>query len=41
MLLHEPGLRARAGAAAELLGQRPAPGTVWLALHGRIGASRS
>jgi hypothetical protein len=41
MLLHEPGLRARAGAASELLGQRPTPGTVWSALRGRIGASSS
>jgi UDP:flavonoid glycosyltransferase YjiC (YdhE family) len=40
MLLHEPGLRARAAAAAELLGQRPAPGTAWSALHDRIAASR-
>ncbi|HEX3789011.1 MAG TPA: glycosyltransferase [Pseudonocardiaceae bacterium] len=40
-LLHEPGLRARASAAAELLGRRPAPATVWSALRDRIGASRT
>ena len=37
-VLHEPGLRARAEAASELLGQRPAPGTVWSALRGRVGS---
>jgi UDP:flavonoid glycosyltransferase YjiC (YdhE family) len=41
LLLHEEGLRARAVAASELLGQRPAPGTVWSALRDRIGTSSS
>jgi UDP:flavonoid glycosyltransferase YjiC (YdhE family) len=40
-LLHEPGLRARASAASELLGQRPAPAAVWSALQDRIGTSRT
>lgn len=41
MLLHGPELRARAQAASELLGQRPAPDAVWSQLRGRIGASSS
>jgi UDP:flavonoid glycosyltransferase YjiC (YdhE family) len=38
-LLHEPELRARAGAASDLLGQRPSPDAVWSELRRRIGAS--
>jgi UDP:flavonoid glycosyltransferase YjiC (YdhE family) len=40
-LLHEPELRARASAASELLGQRPAPDAVWSALKDRISASQA
>jgi UDP:flavonoid glycosyltransferase YjiC (YdhE family) len=40
-LLHEPGLRARASAASELLGQRPDPVAAWSALQDRISASRT
>lgn len=39
-LLHEPGLRARAQAASELLGQRLSPDAVWSELRGRVGVSR-
>jgi len=38
-LLRAPGLRARAGDAAERLGQRPAPDAVWSEVRGRIGAA--
>ncbi len=36
MVLHEPQLRSRAEVAAELLDQRPKPGTVWSELRDRI-----
>lgn len=39
MLLQEPELRTRAGAAAELLDRRPTPDQVWSALRDRIGES--
>jgi UDP:flavonoid glycosyltransferase YjiC (YdhE family) len=40
MLLHGPELRARAGAASELLGQRSAPEAVWSQLRDRIESPR-
>ncbi|MDH6627566.1 UDP:flavonoid glycosyltransferase YjiC (YdhE family) [Streptomyces sp. LBL] len=38
-LLAEPGLRAQARAASDLLARRPAPDAVWSALRDRIGVS--
>jgi len=40
-LLNAPELRARAGAASELLGQRPTPDAVWSQLRCRIRAASS